>query len=159
MVAQIRGGEAHRAMRTATIWIAAVALLAAGCGGGTHFADKPRPPTPVDLTVYVNDARVSVSPNSVGAGPVVFTITNQASRTETITFQPASGGSAVASSAPINPQTTTQVTVNFRPGSYTVATTSSGGSDAAAAAPSAIQPAKLQIGPERQNSNGALLQP
>jgi hypothetical protein len=146
-------------MRTPTIGIVAVTLLAAGCGGGAHFANKPRPPTPVDLTVYINDARVSVSPNSVGAGPVVFTITNQASRTETVTFQPSGGGTALALSAPINPQTTTQVTVNFKPGDYTVATTATVGSDASAATPSSIQPASLHIGAPRPNSNGALLQP
>lgn len=146
-------------MRTATSGIVAVTLLAAGCGGGAHFANKSRPPTPVDSTVYVNDARVSVSPNSVGAGPVVFTITNQASKTEIVTFQPSGGGSALASSAPINPQTTTQVTVDFSPGDYTVGTTAQGGSEAAGAIPSSIQPAKLHIGSPRPNSNGALLQP
>jgi hypothetical protein len=146
-------------MRTATIGTVAVTLLAAGCGGGAHFANEPRPPTPIDSTVYVNDARVSVSPNSVGAGPVVFTITNQASRTVTVMFEPSGGGSAVASSAPINPQTTTEVTVDFKTGDYTVGTTTPGGSQAASAIPSSIQPATLHIGPERPNSNGALLQP
>jgi hypothetical protein len=146
-------------MRTATVGIVSVALLAAGCGSGAHFANKARPPTPVDSTVYINDARVSVSPNSVGAGPVVFTITNQASRTETLTFQRAGGGSAVASSAPINPQTTTQVTVDFTQGNYTVGTTGASGTDAANATPASVQSATLRIGPPRPNSNGALLQP
>lgn len=146
-------------MRTTTVGIVSLTLLAAGCGGGAHFANKSRPPTPVDSTVYINDARVSVSPNSIGAGPVVFTITNQASRTETLTFQRDGGGSAVASSAPINPQTTTQVTVDFNQGDYTVATTDAGGTQAAKAAPSSIQDAKLHIGAPRSNSNGALLQP
>ena len=146
-------------MRPVTIGIVVVTLLAAGCGGGAHFANQSRPPTPIDLTVYINNARVSISPNSVGAGPVVFTITNQASRTHIVTFQPAGGGSAVASSAPINPQTTTQVTVNFTPGDYTVGTTNLGGSQAAGATPSSIQSATLHIGSPRPNSNGALLQP
>jgi hypothetical protein len=146
-------------MRTATVGIVSVTLLAAGCGGGAHFANKSRPPTPVDSTVYINDARVMVSPNSVGAGPVVFTITNQASRTERLTFQRAGSGSAVASSAPINPQTTAQVTVDFTQGDYTIATTSQGVTEASKASPSAIQSATLHIGPPRPNSNGALLQP
>jgi hypothetical protein len=146
-------------MQTARVGIVAVALLAAGCGGGAHFANNARPPTPVDSTVYINDSRVSVSPNSVGGGPVVFTITNQASRTVTVIFQPSGGGSALASSAPINPQTTTEVTVDFTKGEYTVGTSNQGGSQAASATPSSIQPATLHIGPERPNSNGALLQP
>jgi hypothetical protein len=146
-------------MRTATIGIVAVTLLLAACGSGSHFANRPRPPTPVDSTVYVDDSRVSVSPNSIGAGPVVFTITNQASSTETVTFQAAGGGSTLASSAPINPQTTAQVTVDFNPGTYTIGTTAPSSPSASAANPSSIQPATLHIGPPRPNSNGALLQP
>jgi hypothetical protein len=146
-------------MRRATIGTVAVGLLIAGCGSGAHFANKSRPPTPVDLTVYINDERVSVSPNSVGAGPVVFTITNQASRAETLSFQPSGGGSTLASSAPINPQTTTQVTVNFNPGTYTVTTANTGGTEAEQASPASIHPAVLHIGAPRQNSNGVLLQP
>lgn len=146
-------------MRKATVGIVSVTLLATGCGSGAHFANKPRPPTPVDSTVYISDARVSVSPNSIGAGPVVFTITNQASRTETLTFQRVGSGSAVASSAPINPQTTTQVTVDFTQGNYDVTPTNPGGSEAAKATPSSIRAATLHIGPPRPNSNGALLQP
>ena len=146
-------------MRKATIGLVVAGLLAAGCGSGAHFANRSRPPTPIDATVYVNDARVSVSPNSIGAGSVVFTITNQASRTETVVFQSAGGGSTLATSAPINPQTTAQVTVDFTSGDYTVGTTNPGSSDAAQATPTSIQPAALHIGPPRQNSNGALLQP
>jgi hypothetical protein len=147
-------------MRTATIGIVAVsALIAGGCGGGSHFANKPRPAVPVDLTVYINDSRVSVSPNSVGAGPVIFVITNQSSHTQTVTFQPAAGGSALASSAPINPQATGEVSVNFNPGDYSVTTNAPGATDASQAAPPSIQPAALHIGPPRANANGVLLQP
>jgi hypothetical protein len=148
-------------MRSATIGIAAVgALIVGGCGGGAHFANKPRPATPVDLTVYINDSRVSVSPNSVGAGPVIFIITNQSSKTQTITFQQAAGGSALDTSAPINPQATSEVTVNFNPGSYSLTTTSPGGAtDASQPTQTSIQPATLTIGPPRPNANGVLLQP
>ena len=41
------------------------AAAASSCGGGSTFANKPRPATPVNLTVYINNARVSVSPSSV----------------------------------------------------------------------------------------------
>jgi hypothetical protein len=147
-------------MRTATIGIVAVsALVIAGCGGGAHFANKPRPATPVNLTVYINNSRVSVSPNSVGAGPVIFIITNQSSRTETVSFLPSAGGSSLASSAPINPQATGQVAINFSPGDYKVTTSQQAASDAAQTIPSSIQPALLHIGPPRQNANGVLLQP
>ena len=65
--------------KTITGMLAVGTLIATGCGGGSTFANKPRPPTPINLTVYINNARVSISPASIGAGPVVFIVTNQAS--------------------------------------------------------------------------------
>lgn len=145
-------------MRGATIGMLALGALAlAGCGGATHFADKTHPPTPVNLTVYINNSRVSVSPNTVGAGPVVFIITNQASTAVTLTVRPASGGAALATTAPINPQATSSVSVDFRPGSYTL-DTSPGSGDAPPGGPS-IGPASLHVGRSRANGNGALLEP
>jgi hypothetical protein len=148
-------------MRTAMIGIVAIsARVLGGCGGGGHFANKARPATPVDLTVYINDSRVSVSPNSVGAGPVIFIITNQSSQTQTVTFQPDGGGSPLASSAPINPQATGQVTVDFATGDYSLTTsTPAAGTDAQQATAKSIAPATLHIGPPRANANGVLLQP
>ncbi len=147
-------------MRRATIGILALsAAVAAGCGGGKHFANQPRPPIPVNLTVYINNSRTLVSPSSVGAGPVTFIITNQASTAESLTVQSTAGGAALATTAPINPQATSEVQVNFTPGTYTLATNGSGGTDASQASPGRIQPATLVVGPQRQNSNSALLQP
>jgi hypothetical protein len=149
-------------MRTSTIGIVVIsALVLGGCGGGAHFANKARSATPVDLTVYINDARVSVSPNTVGAGPVIFIITNQSSKTQTVNFQSTGGGSSLASSAPINPQATTELTVDLNnPGDYNLTTTApTAGTDAAQATAASIQPATLHIGPPRPNANGVLLQP
>jgi hypothetical protein len=141
-------------MRRATIGMLGLGMLVlAGCGGGAHFADKSRPPTPVNVSVYINDARVSVSPTSVGAGPVVFIITNQASRAEAVAVRPTSGGATLASTAPINPQATSQVSVNFRQGEYTLSTSSN---DAGAISGDSTS---LHVGPPRQNSNNALLEP
>src|SRR5436189_5456871 len=104
-------------MRAATLgMLACLAFALAGCGSSAHFADKARPPTPINLSVYVNDAKVSVSPNSVGAGPVMFIITNQSSQAVQLTVRPATGGAALATTAPINPQATGSVSVDFRPG-------------------------------------------
>lgn len=147
-------------MRRAGIAIlAVVALATAGCGGGKHFADKSRPPTPVNLTVYISDARVSVSPNSIGAGPVVFIITNQATQAEAVTVRPAAGGSPLASTAPINPQATSQVTVDFRPGDYTLTSATATGSDTLASSGTTVRSTSLHIGPARQNANNVLLEP
>lgn len=139
-------------MRTVTIGILAVGAIAvAGCGSSGKFANRPRPATPVNLTVYINDARVSVSPASVGAGPVEFIITNQSSQAQSLSIVPSGAASALAESGPINPQATTQVEVNLAsPGVYTVATGASG---------SPIQAAALRVGKPRPNSNSTLLQP
>jgi hypothetical protein len=149
-------------MRTATIGIFALgAVVVAGCGGGKHFANYPRPPTPVNLTVYINNNRILVSPTSVGAGPVTFIITNQSSQAEALTVEPAGGGAALASTAPINPQATSSVQVNFPPGTYTVTTRGGvgGANEAAQATPGPNLSASLVIGPKRQNANNVLLQP
>ena len=106
----------------------------AGCGSSEHFVNHPSPPVPVNLTVYINDQRVSVSPSSVGAGPVVLIVTNQARTAQSLTVLSAgsSAGQPLADTGPINPQATTQVTVNLNtPGSYTVATAPNGSTEAA----------------------------
>ena len=140
--------------------VLAGALAAAGCGAGTKFANKPRPPTPVNLSVYIGNARLSLSPGSVGAGPIVLIVTNQASRTESLTVAPADGGSRLASTGPIAPQATAQVQIDLEsPGVYTVATGSDGTTAGSLAMPATIRAASLHIGRKRPSASGALLQP
>lgn len=141
-------------------WMAASLVLGsvglAGCGGVTHFADKPRPATPVDLSVYVNDQQVSVSPSRAGAGPVIFYVASSASHTELVTVQPArSGATASATTGPINPGSTAQVQVDLAQGRYAV-TASTAGATAGVRAP---KPARVQITAPRPGSNNAVLQP
>jgi hypothetical protein len=146
--------------RTAFALLATGALALAGCGGGAKFANKPRPATPVDLTVYINSQRVSVSPASVGAGPVILIVTNQASKTESLNVQRAgNSGSTLATTGPINPQETAQLTIDFGSGDYTVSTGKAGSTDATLAGASRIQPATLHIGRPRPSASNALLQP
>ncbi len=133
------------------------AVTAAGCGSSDTFANNPRPPIPINLTVYINDARVSVSPNSVGAGPIVFIVTNQASRAETL--QILSGGQPLAATGPINPQATASVKVTVPQGQYTMSTGNGGTTDAALATASTIQSAHLHIGPARPSAKNEVLQP
>jgi hypothetical protein len=150
-----------RRITTGTLFLAAAALAGCGSGGG-HFANRPRPPSPVNETVYINDQHVSVSPTSVGAGPVVFIVTNQASQSEGLTVTQAgqSASQPLAETAPISPQATAQVTVDFQtPGDYVVQTSSGATSEAAAAVPAKIAPALLHIGPQRPSSSGELLSP
>ncbi|MDQ6836221.1 MAG: hypothetical protein M3016_08550 [Actinomycetota bacterium] len=140
------------------VGVAALSVAACGSVGGKAATDL-RAPTPINLTVYVNDSRVSVSPSSVGAGPVVFIVTNQASGAEALAISRAGDGHPLASTAPINPQGTTQVSVNFRPGEYTIATAGSGATDAQQSFPSSIRAASIHIGHQRKDSSSTLLQP
>ncbi len=149
-------------MRIGTIVVLGLSTLAAtACGSaGDTAASRVGPPTPVNLAVYVNDSRISVSPAAVGAGPVVFIVTNQAARSEALVISAASGDShPLASTAPINPQGTTQVTVDFKPGNYTIFTAARGQTDAQRSRPSSIAPASLHVGRLRGSSDSSLLQP
>jgi hypothetical protein len=141
-------------MRRGIIWVLASATLLVGCGSASTFANKPRPATTVNLTVYVNNQRVSVSPASVGAGAVQFIITNQAAHSEAILVKNDGGGS-LANTGPINPGATASVTVDFRTGDYTLST---GTSDSVPGG-AGIQPATLRIGRPRANADNELLQP
>jgi hypothetical protein len=148
--------------RTTLGTLAVLAVAVAGCGGGTHFANQPRPASPVNLTVFISDQRISVSPSTVGAGPVELIVTNQASNAASLTILPAggSGGQPLAETGPISPQGTAQVTVNLtNPGDYTVGIAGNGTTEAAAASPTGISPALLHVGQARPNSSNQLLQP
>jgi hypothetical protein len=140
--------------------LGALALGLSGCGGtSTKVLSEVRPPLPINLGVYVSDSSVSVSPSSIGAGPVVFTVTNQSSHAESLTISRSGQSRPIASTAPINPLGATQVSVDFTPGQYTVATGAHDSTDAALAGASPIRAASIHVGAERANSSGALLQP
>jgi hypothetical protein len=147
-----------RRTKFATLTVTAIAV--SGCGG-SHFANKPRPASPINLTVYVNDSRVSVSPDSVGAGEVIFIVTNQASKTESLSIHPAGNSDqTLASTGPINPQATAQVTVDLhQPGEYEIAAGKNAGTEAQVAQTSPIHPGRLRIGEPRASASNALLQP
>lgn len=138
--------------------MAVIAAAVAACGStGGNSAALLRPPSPVNLSVYINDSRISVSPGSVGAGPIVFIVTNQASHAEALAVS--RGARTFATTAPINPQGTTQVTVNTRPGRYTVAAAPRGATDAQLTQSSPIAPATIRVGRPRPSSSNQVLQP
>jgi hypothetical protein len=145
-------------MRTWTIgMLAASALALSACGSTSSAAVAPRPPAPVNLTVYIDNSSVSVSPSSVGAGPVTFIITNQASQAESLAIlrSGSSAGNSLASTGPINPQATAQVTVNFSArGTYSLST---GAADPGTG--SSLRPATITVGAPRPDSNNQVLQP
>ena len=133
------------------------ALAVSACGSTAPGVSTPRAASPVNLTVYIDNSAVSVSPAIVGAGPVEFIITNQATQAESLAIlrSGAAAGQPLANTGPINPQATAQVTVDFSsPGSYSLATA---GGDAGSG--STIRAASIRIGAKRASSDNQLLQP
>jgi hypothetical protein len=134
---------------------AAAAAALAGCGSTTQFANNPRPAQPVDLTVYINNQRVSVSPASIGAGPINFIVTNQATSSESLQIT-GNGLTSPVTTGPISPQATATVSADLSsPGTYTV-TTGGGG---ATTSGSGIASTTLHVGSPRASAKNLLLQP
>jgi len=123
--------------------------VASGCGG-EDFKNEPRPPVPIELTGVIQPQKVTVSPNKVGAGPILITISNQTDAAHTVTLE---GDTVKERIGPVQPQDTATIQKTLQPGRYEV----SAGS--AAATPHAIKPDTLVIGRERPDSSNQLLQP
>jgi hypothetical protein len=127
-------------------------LALAGCGED-DFENEPRPPVPKQLTGVITDQKVTVSPNELGAGPVVITVSNQTKASHTLTLESADGGTIREQVGPINPLDTATLQRTLEPGEYTV----SAGSEAAVRRE--ITPATLTIGQERKSGSDELLLP
>ena len=141
--------------RTAALAPLAVAgvLALGGCGSSSaDYKNDPRPPSPIVITGYIDDQRVSVSPRSLGAGPISLIVTNQTGTAQRVTLEsaaPAGTGPGLTQvTAPISPQDTATLKADVKPGRYRVHV--AGG---------AIRAAGLQIGPERASAQNDLLQP
>jgi hypothetical protein len=146
-------GTMTRRIRAAALTaLCAAGLALAGCGED-DFENEPRPPVPVQLTGNITEEKVTVSPDQVGAGPVVITISNQTEASHTVTLESAGGGTIREQVGPINPLDTATIQRTLEPGDYTV----SAGSERAV--PREIQPATLRIGQERKSGSDELLLP
>ena len=130
----------------------AFAALLAGCGGGSNYKNKLRPPAPLNITASVSDAGIAVSPTAFGAGPIVLIVTNQTGASQEVTIESdqlgASKPGVTQTTEPINPRGTGQLKVNVTQGRYRVR-----------AANADIAPAQLVVGPRRQSAQNTLLQP
>lgn len=147
-----------RPTTTLGVLLLAASTLAA-CGGSTKFADQPRPAAPVDVSVYVNDQSVSVSPATITPGMVTVTITNQSSNAAALNLAPAGGSTATTSTGPISPQATDQVTVYLKRGQYSVGVAPANSAQATTAAPAGITSGLLTVQGTRPNSNSQVLEP
>jgi hypothetical protein len=135
--------------RTAVIGILGLtALMVSGCGGSTGtFKNNPRPPAPINVTGFVSNSRVTVSPSSFGAGPINLYVTNSASQSISLTVRDAKG-SSVAALQSVNPDTPGEVKFDIAPGDYQVTASQPG-----------IRSAELHVGKKRSSASNAVLQP
>jgi hypothetical protein len=62
--------------RCAVAGLVVAAVLVAGCGAEEH-PNEPRPPVPVELSARVDDRKVVVVPDEIGAGLATVTVSNQ----------------------------------------------------------------------------------
>ncbi len=130
--------------------LATAAMTAAGCGGSSHFANKPRPPVPVQLTGVITDKGVTISPNRVGAGPIVLLISNQTQQAHTITLD---GESTEDTVGPINPLDTAKLQQTLEQGTYQVKAGSS------KALSKELKAGNIEVGPPRKDSSDKVLLP
>ena len=124
------------------------ALLLAGCGGGEDFENRPRPPVTLEVTGVISESRVTISPDSFGAGPVVITISNQTDDSHTITLE--GGDISPEEVGPVNPQDTVTIQKTLPAGTYTVSANS--GDDVLGA----IEPARIKVGAPRDSASDDL---
>src|SRR3954452_23169172 len=75
-----------RSARTTTGFLATVALVA-GCGSDADHANEPRPARPIHIPAAITAGRITVSPNTFGAGTVVLLIANETSQAHRVTVE------------------------------------------------------------------------
>jgi hypothetical protein len=144
----------HRAGRKAAglTAILAIAPTAAGCGGRTEYANRPRPPATIVVTASISREAVSVSPRRLGAGPISLIVTNQTGTSQQIRLESAdrigSGPGERQETAPINPRDTATLEAEVAPGRYRVRVLGDG-----------IRGAVLRVGGRRPSAQNDLLQP
>lgn len=142
----------------AAVIVAAGAVALAGCGssGGTAVS-RVGPPNPLSVSVLITNARVVASPSRFGAGPVLFTVTNQASDSRTLQIF-RGRDMRVADTAPLNPQGSTEVSVIFNRGRYRLSAGSHGRTDDQLGA-ARTKPLTILVGRTRRSSGSTLLTP
>jgi hypothetical protein len=146
--------EARRTSGTPGIfWAFLLALVLAGCGSTTNYANNPRPPAPIVVTGAIASDKISISPANFGAGPIELIVTNLTGASQVLTLETNNpiGSSPTGISqqtSPINPQDTASLKATLTQGTYSVHVTSG-----------QIKPATLQVGPSRPSAQNLLLQP
>lgn len=133
---------------------ALISLAGGGCGSGdVDYANADRPPASVAITIMLDGGTVAVSPDRVGAGPVLLLIANESGRSRDVTLTAPDGADAScvahdASSGPISPEGTARISLPLVQGTCEIGV-----------ADGALEPARLRVGAERPSAQQDLLQP
>jgi hypothetical protein len=140
------------------VTVVAGAVALAGCGSsGGNAVSRVSQPNPLSVSVLITNSRVVASPARFGAGPVLFTVTNQASSARTLQIF-RGRDMRVADTAPLNPQGSTQVSLIFNRGRYRLRASSRARTDAQLAA-ARTEPLTIVVGRTRRSSGSTLLTP
>ena len=115
-------------------------------------------PTHSASSVLITNARVVASPARFGAGPVLFTVTNQASSARTLEIF-RGRDMRVADTAPLNPQGSTQVSLVFNRGRYSAERAVCEHDSEAQLAAARTEPLTIVVGRTRRSSGSTLLTP
>jgi hypothetical protein len=130
----------------------ACVLTLAGCGAEDDRESTLRPPVPINVTAAIDGDRVRVSPQSFGAGPVVFIISNTSEAAQQVTFETdelaGDQGGIRRSAGPIAPRSTGTLQVDAREGAYTLSASAAG-----------VREARVQVSEQRASSQNELLLP
>jgi hypothetical protein len=146
--------EIQARMRKRLVGVLSAAVLVVGCGATDDYANDERPPAPRDISVVVDNERVLVSPDRIGAGPVVLLIANESDRSHDLVLAPPEGSSSAcvdadASSGPINPRGTARIALDLVEGDCVVGVRGRRGP----------RSARLTVGRERPSAQADLLSP
>jgi hypothetical protein len=139
----------HRAFRLAAP-AALAAVAVAGCGSDGHYANEPRPPTPIVVTAAVLPGKISVSPTKFGAGPISLIVTNQTDTSQRVAVVRQINGQPqqLEQTAPIDPHDTASLKTDVDRGRYLIRVGGDG-----------IAPARVSVGAPRPSAQNKLLQP
>jgi len=130
-----------------TALLLALPLAVAACG--SERENRLRPAPPVTLTAAIHKDTVQLSPRAIGAGAIVVLVSNQSGTPQTVTVETddLEAGNR-ARSRQIAPRGTGRVTIDVRPGVYSVHVGDEG-----------IRAARLRVGPPRPSGQDRLLLP
>ena len=126
-------------------------LVASGCGSEEDYANEPRPPAPINVSVAVSPDKVTVSPNEFGAGPITLLIANLTDENQRLTVETqelSKEAGIKQQSSVVNPRGTGTLKVDVPEGNIVVRVDRD-----------SIREATVKVGEERESSQDQLLQP